>query len=71
MEPTLKQYFDKEATGTIWKTSMKDLWSVIKEIGKLLKSDKHLVAGMIAVMKNGLIVGQPKQTEKDLELSNV
>ena len=69
IEPELRKHLEKNAAPTIWKMSFKDLWSVIKEIGKLLKNDKHFVNGMIAVLKHGLIPGQPKQTEDDLQKS--
>lgn len=69
MEPSLKEHFDKKAVKTVWGMSMKDLWSVIKEIGKLLKSDKHFVQGMVYISESGLIPGQPKQTQADLSLS--
>lgn len=70
MEESLRDHFEKHAAKAVWKTSLKDLWAVIKEIGKILKSDCHFVDGMVAVMKHGLILGQPKQSKEDLELSN-
>lgn len=70
IEPELKQHIEKLGAATIWKMSLKDLWSVIKEIAKLLKSDKHFVEGMLAVMRLGFISGQPTLTESQLHKSN-
>lgn len=69
IEPELLKHIEKNGAATIWKMSLKDLWSVIKEIAKLLKSEKHFVEGMIAIMKHGFISGQPSLTDKDLEKS--
>lgn len=66
MEPELKAHFDSKAVKTVWSTSMKDLWSVIKEIGKILKSDKYFVDGMACIGKSGLIMGQPRQSDKNV-----
>lgn len=70
MEETLLSHFEKHAAKAVWKTPMKDLWAVIKEIGKIMKGDTNFVEGMVAVMQHGLILGQPKQSKEELELSN-
>lgn len=69
IEPELKKHIEKNGASTIWKMSLKDLWSVIKEIGKILKSDKHFVNGMLTIMKHGFIPGQPALLQTDLEKS--
>ena len=70
LEPQLEEYFVKRA-GPALHSIGKDVWNVTKELDKMIKEREKLPEVVVRLARLGMFIGQPPQSEEDLEFCRI
>ena len=69
LEYELEKHIKEKAANNLRNMQPSLLFSVTKEIGKLVDKNEYFVEGMLELLRNCFLLGQPNLTEKDLSES--
>lgn len=69
LEDSLKDYLHQNAKEKLINVDKLKLWSISKELSKMVKDDKNFINSIMTLMRMGLIMGQEEISNSYLEKS--